>query len=921
MRPILLEMSAFGPYAGKTVVDFGKLGDKGLYLITGDTGAGKTTIFDGLTFALFGEASGDTRKVSMLRSMYAEPDTPTEVTLTFRNAGKDYTVRRNPAYERPARRGGGMTTQSADAELKYPDGRVVTGVSGVNEAVRSILGVDRGQFSQIAMIAQGDFRRLLLAETPQRQAIFREIFRTKYFQIFQEKLKAEARDLDTEAGRITDSIQQYIAGTACDEDDVRGIELRKAKEGRLPVEETTEILKQLLEEDGAALAEREADLGKVEARLGEIHAALGRAAELEKAAQNLKAAEREKTAAEETQKNCEAAFAEAFAARPEAEKLAAEAAAIAALLPEYDAREGIRSDLNKVRGQIGAAEEQNRKDLAAFGDLQSAFLELQEEYRTLENAGADREKLEREKDSLNSRKTELGDFLSRLAGLSSLEQDLQAKQDAFRRAQMKAEASASAYERVHRAFLSEQAGILARELRPGEACPVCGSTEHPAPAALSPGAPDKDAVQKAKDTAEADRSAAEAASSKAAAVNARLETADAEVQSRGEALFSGIGREAWKEETDKRLAALKTQLAGLSGRIEDEKKKLGRRQELSTLLPKMEREKDALEKKTGEQAKEISALRAHEEELSRQDGSFAEKLKYADRTAAVREQQRLEDGKKQIEGRIEAAEKARQDSRIAVSEAEGRVSQLRGQLEGAEMPDRASLEETERELQAEKKSLSLKARGLNTRIENNRSALENILDRAGQLDTLDKKRRMVRALSDTANGSLSGKERIMLETYVQMTFFDRIVARANRRLMIMSGAQYELKRCATAENMRSQSGLDLNVIDHYNNTERSVKTLSGGESFKASLALALGLSDEIQSSAGGIRLDTMFVDEGFGSLDEESLRQAIQALSGLTEANRLVGIISHVAELKDKIDKQIVVTKEKSGGSSVSIVC
>jgi exonuclease SbcC len=198
--------------------------------------------------------------------------------------------------------------------------------------------------------------------------------------------------------------------------------------------------------------------------------------------------------------------------------------------------------------------------------------------------------------------------------------------------------------------------------------------------------------------------------------------------------------------------------------------------------------------------------------------------------------------------------------------------------------------------------------------------LEHVTEKASELETLEKKLTWVKALSDTVNGNLSGKEKVMLETYVQMTYFDRIIARANTRFMIMSGGQYELKRRMEAENKKSMSGLELDVIDHYNGTERSVKSLSGGESFKASLSLALGLSDEIQSVAGGIKLDTMFVDEGFGSLDDESLQQAMQALSSLTESNRLVGIISHVADLKDRIDKQIIVRKEKSGGSKAEIM-
>lgn len=212
------------------------------------------------------------------------------------------------------------------------------------------------------------------------------------------------------------------------------------------------------------------------------------------------------------------------------------------------------------------------------------------------------------------------------------------------------------------------------------------------------------------------------------------------------------------------------------------------------------------------------------------------------------------------------------------------------------------------------------SKALHARMKGNERALDGICGKAEELDALEKRYAWLKALSNTANGNISGKEKVMLETYIQMTFFDRIIARANTRFMVMSGGQYELKRRKAAENNRSQSGLELDVIDHYNGTERSVKTLSGGESFKASLSLALGLSDEIQASAGGVKLDTMFVDEGFGSLDDESLDQAMRALSGLAEGNRLVGIISHVAELKNRIDRQIVVTKEKSGGSRARIV-
>lgn len=234
MRPIKLTVSAFGPYAGKTVLDLDKLGENGLYLITGDTGAGKTTIFDAITYALYGEASGDNREPSMFRSKYAEATTPTEVELVFSYAGKTYTVKRNPEYERPKSRGEGFTTQKAEVQLKYPDGRVVTKQRDVDNAIRDIMGINRSQFLQIAMIAQGDFLKLLLAPTEERKKIFRQIFKTQLYQDLQDRLKKESSQLNDKCDAARNSIKQYIDGITCDENDVLSIEVEKAKNGLLP---------------------------------------------------------------------------------------------------------------------------------------------------------------------------------------------------------------------------------------------------------------------------------------------------------------------------------------------------------------------------------------------------------------------------------------------------------------------------------------------------------------------------------------------------------------------------------------------------------------------------------------------------------------------------------------------------------------
>ena len=282
--------------------------------------------------------------------------------------------------------------------------------------------------------------------------------------------------------------------------------------------------------------------------------------------------------------------------------------------------------------------------------------------------------------------------------------------------------------------------------------------------------------------------------------------------------------------------------------------------------------------------------------------------------AALRgEIQRLSDG-------LEQAEKTVTDQQKALAAADAAIKEQEDFLKSAQAVDAEALQQQSRELTRQRGEAGETQKAVHTRLVTNQTALDNIGAKAADLEKLEARHQWLQALSDTVNGRLRDREKIALETYIQMTFFDRILQRANLRLMVMSGGQYELKRRREADNNRSQSGLELDVIDHYNGSERSVKSLSGGESFKASLSLALGLSDEVQSAAGGIRLDTMFVDEGFGSLDEESLAQAIRALTGLTEGKRLVGIISHVTELKEKIEKQIVVTKEKTGGSRVEIL-
>ena len=539
-----------------------------------------------------------------------------------------------------------------------------------------------------------------------------------------------------------------------------------------------------------------------------------------------------------------------------------------------------------------------------------------------EKAGAiqRREMLENEERLLQQREQQL-ESLQRVADQYRRQRlAYHAAQKGYRAASLECDRSAVLYAEKEKAFLDEQAGIIALQLAEGQPCPVCGSVEHPRPAELSACAPTEEQLKKAKALAESRKSAAEESSRKAGLLLGELEAMVRELKAKAAELLACDTLESAAVRCKNELEQAESDLLRLDVEIRREDDNLARRSELDRRLPEAER--SFLEQESAVRSISESMLvnKARLSDIEARLGAYRERLGFESKAAAVAEQNRLLSARRTILDAYAAAEDRLREGENTLSQAVGRVRQLSEQLEGTLLPDADSLHSEKAELSSEKAALSRQERELNTRLSTNKSALDNIQKSEEKLCALEKRWSWLKALSNTANGNISGKEKIMLETYVQRSFFDRIIRRANSRFMVMSGGQYELKRRRTAENNRSQSGLELDVIDHYNGTERSVKTLSGGESFKASLSLALGLSDEIQSSAGGIRLDSMFVDEGFGSLDGESLQQAMKALGSLSESDRLVGIISHVAELKERIDRQIVVTKDKSGGSKAEII-
>ena len=931
MRPLKLTLSAFGPYAAETVLDLAQLGRGGLYLVTGDTGAGKTTLFDAITYALYDHSSGGVREGAMLRSKYAEPGTPTFVELEFEVRGQRCTVRRNPEYLRPKARGEGFTTEKADACLTYADGRPpVTRAKDVTAAVVDIIGLDYNQFSQIAMIAQGQFTRLLNASTEERSKIFRKLFRTQPYQRLQERLQAENAALTRQREEQSVRIGQLLSGLSWAEGDADRAVLHELVPlceagGQTSPETLLLLLDALLAGQEQALSAATSARTEAEAELDKLQQTLGRAEQAEKLRLELTAAQTRQDALRPV----------LDAAEAEAARHAGDSAALDALagkleraksnLAAFDGLDSLEKKLSAARDAAALENARAEKRRAALGQLDGELTALEQSLAALGGAEAENVSLEARAEQLARRETALEQLAQSLA-------EGQRRGQAARQAQERYLLADGAKERDHleRAFLNAQAGLLAEGLTDGTPCPVCGSPHHPKRAVLPAEAPTQARVDAARQSAdEADHAAQEASAAAAKAVAADRE-AKATLRRDAEAL---LPERFTSPEGPVKLTVslLKTALAEESEALHAAQEALDKAQKQNAAaLAAKARQEDERQKKTAQRSALEAEARASAEEAARQSASTkaleaqcAEAraaLPAADREEARRALAGLENERCALRAGMDAAASALARARQDYAAAEAAVTALTAQqTEAGEAADLPALESQRDALTARRTALAAQEKALTARLLPNRKAADLYRQHAAARAELERRWQWVNALASTAGGTLSSKQKIRLEAYIQMNYLDAILVHANTRLMQMTAGQYELERVG-AENQRSQSGLDLGVIDHYNGTRRSVKTLSGGESFKASLALALGLSDEVQSAAGGIRLDTLFLDEGFGSLDDESLEQAIQVLAGLTEGDRLVGIISHVAALKERIDKQVVVKKARSGGSTVEVI-
>ena len=1192
MRPINLTISAFGPYKDKVVIPMHQLGTQGLYVITGDTGAGKTTIFDAITFALYGETSGSSDKKSnnrtgsMLRSKYADKSVETYVELEFLYRGTLYKIKRSPTYSVPDRK----TDHNAKACLSFPgtDKPDITKIIEVNQAITEIMGVNKDQFCQIAMIAQGEFMKLLKADTNNRQEIYRHIFKTERYEKLEERVKndfSKASDnLNEQKSKITTTLSELSAPENYEHPEL----LDRIKTDTSNTQESISVCSELIKLDKTLYDELKKEITVIEQKISDQSTVIQKA---KNAAEIKDKLEKCRITLSEKELKREAKQTELDQALTQQEyfgELQNDTNRIKDSLPDYDKMIVYSDTTQKLNAEIisfnaqketlltklsqdsdtlkqkeslvqdsslcgldGKLTEHNFK-YTSLNDEHNKLIELQNSSKALANAYQilehDKTKflseiktcidakaeyaglfagfIEYQKKlyDLNVQQTSekkihlkekqaqlelLNDIPQKLIIIQNAKRELDAKKELFKELKqtkseldtiksevLKAEEKLSQaedyaaltrerYAQAYSLFLNNQAGILAQTLKPNTPCPVCGSLIHPCVALLHDQTLDKDSLDNLKETAD-----------KASDLRTHLEKTKAKFETKYDEKLSLLNEKAkslFGEEysfdcfdtiVNQSENALDADINNIKIQLVDTQEKSSFRDCLIIEIKKDEKiinaddeqnirfsntiaanevrlnnivnsyqtflcdttsyycsqldlhfeaedrytviytekepsslKADSLEKSlkqlfenTINQRSNVQKINAAFEKSGTEklgdgfntqnaDQLIANKLLLIEQSikeeycaiqninSEINRKQQLDkdiidlrnalnkyntdihniekaltknksdkehceneynalksklkyETKQQAESVIISSEKLileynkslkeLNDSFIELKEEisgiKGTISQLEDSFEETDIRDIDQENLKLSMLKSEKDTYKQKCEDVHFRMLGNIKILDKLKKETAQLEVFKQEYNMIFSLNQvisakTAENSEYGK--VKLETYILTHYFDKIIRHANTRLLSMTNGQYELTRRRTTNNKQSLTGLDIDVIDHYNDTVREVVSLSGGESFKASLALALGLSDEIQSSHGGISLETMFVDEGFGSLDDESLQSALRMLMDLTNSSsngRLIGIISHVGELKKKIDKQIVITKDRNNGSNFEII-
>lgn len=899
MKPLNLKMSAFGPYKNEVEINFKKLGTNNIFLITGDTGAGKTTIFDAISYALFNEVSGSNRPITSLRSKFATIE-DTYVELEFEHKGKEYKIRRVPEYERTKKTGEGTTRNIADAYLEYED-KIITGVKNVNDKIIELIGINAKQFKQISMLAQGEFIKILFAESKDRTEIFRKIFETNIYEQISTNLSILSTETKKDVDRLKTIFQTNTSNIRWIEKPVAIDLIDLKKITKLDIDEILNLIEKEIQTNKEKVKEEEKENEKLKKEIEKLREKIKKIEEQNEKVKKYKQYLEENKELKEKAKEIKEKEANIEISQSILQKVMPRQQIVNEKQKELKNNMNKRQVLEKEIKDGEIIEQENKNKIIKLNELK----EILEGYKNIKEKSKNIEDMfllitQIEKDQKNKEK-----YVKQYEELNNqyIEMDKQYKEEEDK-------------------FFREQAGIIAQRLEKGKPCPVCGSIEHPNKAIKNDDVLSEEELKKLEEEKNKLENKCNTIKNETISLNAKIE---ATIKMIPESNKQDFNLQDFEKQINETKDKQELEIQNLKESFENICLVLTKKKEnIDKII--FDETKQIIEKQINEQnnkllenrvkLKECNALIETQEkslELAQQEYlnaikelGFKDEKKYKEKTLKEADIEKIKQEIEQYKEKVTTIKTRLEDVKKELKEKEiVDVTQDIEQLEQSSQKQK----EAEKQINNKKASISFNK-------DTNKKLKETAIELIYKMDKMAK----IEELAKIANGTANRKTKITFEQYVQATYFDMVISEANKRLLSMTDNRYLLIRKKKADKISEKIGLDLNVIDNYNGQERDVKSLSGGESFKAALSLALGLSDVIQSYSGGVLVDTLFIDEGFGTLDAESREQAINTLVNLAGSNKLIGIISHVEELQERIDKKIIVEKGQDGSNIKYVV-
>ena len=896
MRPELLTMQAFGPYKDLTTIDFTKLDDHGIYLLTGPTGAGKTMIFDAIMYALYQTGSGEYRnKEDTFRNRNVPIDVKPFVRLTFSVLNKRYTIERTLRYK--AKKDNKNLTDVKVYLKDESNNQLYTNLKEVNDKIIEIIGVDKNQFVQICMIAQGEFKKILNAKTQDRILIFRKLFNSEKYNELQDAILDDYLGLRRKHDDLTLSLYSVLQNVEIDDRD-------ELLSKYLVFDKVSELLNKQIAKDRIKVDSDSEKAKLIDKQLVDIDISINKALQLKKDQEEIN---KQKLLINDLNNQRMQVNEELNKFNSNDELIVSIDEQINKINNDLNAYKQL-DDLNKKLNSINISIDNTSKKLNKLNDdKQLNDKEIMKLEKIIDDNSDIEAKSLKHSQLLKEWMQQKDVYQKYISDKKILNEDellLNNKQGIFQDKYNIYLANKALYDKEYDRFLCNQAGILAKDLKDGEACPVCGSTSHVRLAKILDDVYSYEKLDELKKIVEVQSNECLQLSRDIASISARIKVAKETLDS---IVVSDI------DEINSNIKSLNTLLLA-------DKKNNDKYQDALNKLPLLKENGDKLNGLINDNSHMLVKLISDKDNVGVYYQDIKSKLSYDCLDSANKMLNKLKEQKKQILDNIRSLQEKIIGIDNSISASKAIISTLQSKLADSKVFDIDKLNASKNELNKLKSELNNEIKNTYSILDKNIKILNNIKPIYLDINANEDKLQLISKINDTINGR-SGKEsgKIKLETYVQMKFLDEILIKCNLRLMAMTNDQYSLCRHKEADNRQSQTGLDIDVIDHYNNSIRPVSSLSGGESFKASMALALGLSDEIQASSK-IKLETLFIDEGFGTLDDESLEAMMNILADLSNSNKLIGIISHVEQLKQRIDKQIVVSKDSHGNSKVKMV-